>query len=289
MPSEVSTDFQAGKSGFDDIYDRADPYGYYDRLQQLSYEIPAHGTTIFRRLLDRMDDATTVLDLCCSYGINAALLNHTLDLDDLYEHYGSDERQALTDEGRVAADRSMFAEHLRGDAADVIGLDVAGNALAYGVSAGLLSEGLQADLESTPATDETATQLESADLVTVTGGIGYIGKNTFDRILDAAGDQLPWVAALSLRWVDFEPVHQSMERHGLKVDKADRYVVPQRRFTTPGERDAAFAGLASLGLEPTHVEEAGFHGAEFYLARPNDVADDFTIDEVVDGLVDQPV
>jgi hypothetical protein len=121
-------------------------------------------------------------------------------------------------------------------------------------------------------------------LVTVTGGIGYIGGRTFDRLLDAL-EQPPWVAALSLRWVDFEPVAEALDSHGLTTEKLDDFVVPQRRFTDSAERDFVLEQLSSQGLETTAVEQADRHGAELYVGRPKDAAAEVPIQELLADLL----
>ena len=42
------------------------------------------------------------MDVCCSYGINAALLKHELTLNDLYARYGSGELAGLSSEELTA-------------------------------------------------------------------------------------------------------------------------------------------------------------------------------------------
>lgn len=272
------------KADFSDIYTQPDPRSYHSTLAALDYQIPEHGCEIFEVLLDelRSDGATpAVLDVCCSYGINAALINHDLSLREFQEHY-RDAGDVSRDE-LIARDRAFFAERRRADPVAVTGLDASQPALDYAVEAGLLADGLSADLENgeLPTTDRD--RIRNVDLVTVTGGIGYIGGPTFDRILDAMDDP-PWVAALSLRWVDFEPVARAFERHGLVTEQLDDLVVPQRRFTND-EEQLVRAELAARGLEPTDVEIAGQHAADVYIARPAADASRAPAQEMLAGVL----
>lgn len=256
------------KADFTDVYGRPDPRAYYETLARLDYAIPAHGTEVFDAVLGELrepDTTPTVVDLCCSYGVNAALLNHDVTLTDIEEHYAAG--SGLSRRELVDRDREWFGDRRRSDAVDVIGLDVSQPAVDYAVDAGLLVSGVAADLEVTQLTEADASKLSDVDLVTVTGGIGYIDDATFDQVLDAA-DEMPWVAALTLRWVDFAPVADMLDSHGLVTERLDDFVVPQRRFAGADEERFVFEQLAAQGVEPTGVEEAGHHGAELYVARP---------------------
>jgi SAM-dependent methyltransferase len=157
----------------------------------LEYQAPAHGERVFGRLaqrrrehLDRKD--VVVLDLCCSYGINAALLNHDLTLNALYARYGSPELAALSTDELVLADRAFYGEHRRSQPVQVVGIDVADQAVAYAHRVGLHWAGSSENLEMENPSTALAHLLTGVDLITVTGGIGYITERTFDRVLKHA-------------------------------------------------------------------------------------------------------
>ena len=89
-----------------------------------------------------------MIDLCCGYGVNAALLNHDIDMKDLYDRCADGPDERLPVPAIVERDRSLFAGRRRSPIeAEVIGVDVAANALAYARDVGLLAEGLALDLE----------------------------------------------------------------------------------------------------------------------------------------------
>jgi SAM-dependent methyltransferase len=269
------------KADFTDIYVQPDPRAYYRTLGALDYEIPEHGCRAFHAVLDALRDRSespTVLDLCCSYGVNAALLNHDVTLDQVTDHYA--EGVGLSRQELIDRDSEWFSARRRSNAVDVIGLDASEAAIAYAVEAGLLVDGVTADLEAASLSESDQSKISDIDLVTVTGGVGYIGDQTFDHVLNAL-EHPPWVAALSLRWVDFDPVAETLDSHGLVVEKLDDFVVPQRRFADPDEQRFVLDQLASQGLDTTAVEEDGRHGAELYLARPTRDAADASIEELL--------
>jgi hypothetical protein len=169
----------------------------------------------------------------------------------------------------------------------VIGLDISRNALEYAVDVGLLADGIAADLESAePVPSEVTDLLGEASLVTVTGGVGYVNERTFETIV-AAADDPPWVAALTLRWIGFDPIAGALEEHGLVTERLDGYVVPQRRFADHQERRLVFEALDDHGLQPNPLEEAGWHCAELFVARPEDAAHQRSLPELFDGVLDR--
>lgn len=268
MPFAGESDYYQSKADFGDVYNQPDPRPYYRALGALDYEIPAHGAAVFDLLLDEMGGRAgkTVLDVCCGYSANAALLNYRIELTDLYEHYEHLEDAAADDVAE--SDRRWFAERSRPDAVSVVGLDVADNAVRYATHVGLLDQGVVADLETGQPDNETTQILAAADLVAVTGGIGYVGDKTFRTIVEASGDDPPWVAALCLRWVDYAPVAEALGDLGLVTERLEGYCVPQRRFAHDEERQAALSGLHLRGLDPAPELRLDAHCAELYVSRP---------------------
>ncbi|MGK5630422.1 hypothetical protein [Streptomyces sp. URMC 123] len=268
-----------GKTAFDDVYDRPDPRAYFRRLRPLAYRTPHHAQPVFRRLLAAHQEVTgaagppTVLDICCSYGVNAALINHELSLEELYARYTAPERAGLTTDELIDADRAFYAGRRLPSAAPVLGLDAAGRAVAYAERAGLLDRGFGEDLESADPGEELTRALPRVGLITVTGGIGYVTERTFARLLPhmAHGPEGVWVAAFVLRSVSFEPIAETLDGFGLVTEKLP-HTFAQRRFSDERERRAALAAVASAGLSPEGKEELGFHHCELFLARPGPVA-----------------
>lgn len=264
-----------GKASFDDVYDQPDPRAYYRSLSGLEYQIPGHAQGLFgylaRTLRERSPNGRLVAaDLCCSYGVNAALLNHDVTLAQLYERYGSAELQGLPADDVIAADRGFFADRRYAETVSFLGVDVAANAVAYATQVGLLDQGFAENLEEHAPSDALARGFADAALVTVTGGIGYITEATFDRLLRAREGQLPpWLAMFTLRWVDMDAIVGVLERHGLTTERLERRTFRQRRFADDRERDYVLGRLRELGLAPDGVETDGYHHTWLYLARPH--------------------
>lgn len=258
------------KASFEDVYDAPDPRPYMRTLSALDYEVPHHGQRVFSRLLDVLDRRpATVVDLCCSYGINAALYDGSVQLEELYARYIDPEVADLSREELVAAVRRFHAGRRREGAPRVVGVDVAGAAVGYAHEVGLLDVGIVADLERDEAPPELVDAVTDVDLVTVTGGIGYITHRTFARVLDAMPPgRPPWVAALCLRTVPYAPIAEALAERGLVTERLAGRTFPQRRFADDQERAYALEALAELGIDPAGKEAEGRYHVDVFLSRP---------------------
>jgi hypothetical protein len=272
---------KSGKASFDLIYDLEAPREYCRVLGGLDYLIPHHGQRLFRALAEArragaVQDRLKVVDVCCSYGINAALLKHEMTLGELYARYGSEELGGLSSEELAGADAAFYRERLRETPLEVVGLDVAQNAVSYGVSSGLLDGGFAENLEENEPTEELRRAVSGADLLTITGGVGYVSERTFERLLECiaggTGGRAPWIAALALRWVSYEEISEALSEYGLVTEKLEGHTFPQRRFLDTPEREYVLEELAKTGVDTTGKEETGWYHAEFYLSRPAEEA-----------------
>ncbi|MFC0844531.1 hypothetical protein ACFH04_12565 [Streptomyces noboritoensis] len=259
-----------GMTRFDDAYDQPDPRAYFRALRPWGYETPHHAQRVFRRLVAARTtyevEPVTVLDLCCSYGVNAALLQHDLTLDDLYARYTSARAAALTTAELTERDRSFYAARRRG-AVCVIGLDRAANAVSYARAVGLLAAGFAEDLEAAPPSRALLRAVRHTRLITVTGGASFLSARTFAPLL--ASIEVPvWVAAFVLRTGSYRAIAHSLAAYGLVTEKLVAPTFPQRRFTDERERRYAVDAVTAAGEDPRGKEgEGAFHTA-LYLSRP---------------------
>jgi carnitine O-acetyltransferase len=265
-----------GKVDLDHLYDQDDPRPYFRALRQLDYCIPQLAKPYFAKLVQDYCEAErvevpTVLDIGCSYGVNAALLRCDATIDELYERYADEAVEGLSRDELVVRDRTFVQS--RQDVAPMrfMGLDVSAPALAYAVDAGLLDGAVSADLESGPATDEQRTWFGRADLVVSTGCIGYVGERTIRQVADAAfaaRGRLPWMAHFVLRMFSYEPIAESLAELGYETVRIEG-AFKQRRFASPVERDAVLESLAEAGVDPAGLEEDGWLYAELHLSLPS--------------------
>lgn len=256
------------KADFSTIYAQPDPRAYFRTLRPLDYQVPQHAKPVIESVMDAAG-TTTLLDVCCSYGINAALLRLDVDLETLGARAADPARADLAPETVMASDARFHAAHLRRPDVTVLGLDASAPAIDYGVRTGLLADGWAEDLEAAEPSASVVTGLADVGLVVCTGGVGYVGRDTFARILDAVdrpGDL--WLAVFVLRVFDYAEIAAVFEPHGLVTEKLPG-TYPQRRFADRDEQDAAIQDVRARGLDPTGREAAGWYHADCWLTRPH--------------------
>ena len=276
-----------GKADFGDIYNRPDAREYFEVLGAHEYVIPQHGAAAFWRLLQRRAEVTdaqdpTVLDVCCSYGIGGALFKTDLELDQLYAHYASPLLEDAPSEHVMDLDRKLLEQHLLADAPTVIGIDIADQAVQYGVNVGFLDDGVAENLETSDPSPRLADLLSEVDLITTTGGIGYVGHRTFDRLM-AHCPRDPWVAAFCLTAYDFDPIASVLAERGYQTEQSGRSF-PQRRFVDESEKEWIVNEVAGRGLDPAVAESDDFLMANFFLARPTNQVEECPLADLIPEL-----
>ncbi|MFD7165778.1 hypothetical protein [Streptomyces violascens] len=260
-----------GMVQFGELYDQPDPRAYFRVLGPLEYRTPGHAQDIFRRLrsaLDTMGEGPplTVLDLCCSYGINAALLNHDVTLDELYERYTSHEAASMSTAQLADWDREFFDARRRSDRVRVVGLDIAPRAVAYGRAVGLLAEGFAENLEEGPPSPALRRAVRETRLITLTGGTSFLSRRTFRPLLSAARGPV-WVASFVLRTTPYAEIAGCLAAFGLATERAAP-TFPQRRFTDERERRYAVDTVTAAGHDPEGKESDGYFHTALHLSRP---------------------
>ena len=269
------TDFdldETGKIDLTAIYDRPDPRDYYQTLTNLDYRIPAEAAPIFRRVIEversvRQRRLLKLLDVGCSYGVNAAILKHGQALPDLFRAYSASATGALSRRELLARDRATYRRSAEPAELTVIGLDPATRAVGYAREAGILDDFLTADLETQAPTAAERALLANVDLVISTGAIGYVGAPTFVQILEAA-ERRPWLALFTLRMFSFDAIGEALKERGYGVFKLSGNTFRQRHFADGKERAEVFANLDALGIDPDGCESDGWYHAEFFFAHP---------------------
>ncbi|ADP80614.1 methyltransferase type 12 [Pseudofrankia inefficax] len=285
-------DFDAtGKVSLEHVYNQPDPRAYFRTLRTLDYRLPQLAKPYFSKIIDecqetRPDQRLRVLDVGCSYGVNAALLKFDVAMDDLYDRYAGEDSLAVDANTRaalVARDRALATARDGATDIEVVGLDASGPALSYALDAGFLDDALHADLESRDPTEPERARLAGVDLVISTGCLGYVTGRTLTRIVTAAtggsaapgpGETagggrpgLPWMAHFTLRMFPFDPIAETLAGFGYQTVAVDR-MFEQRRFASPQERDQVLATLAGVGVDPRGLEADGWLYAQLFISRP---------------------
>jgi SAM-dependent methyltransferase len=261
------TSTEENKSDFSTIYGRPDPRAYFRALAPLRYQVPQHALPVIEAVL-AASGARTVLDVCCSYGINGALLRHDVDLDEIGAR-ATDTDPAVAPADLITSDRAFYASRVRRPDLAVVGLDASAPAIDYAVRTGLLADGWAEDLESADPSPALAEGLRDVGLVVCTGGVGYIGHRTFERVAAAVGKPRElWLAVFVLRVFGYDEIAAALARHGLVTERLPGVTFPQRRFADRDEAEAALHDVTARGLDPAGKEAEGWYHADCYLTRP---------------------
>ena len=278
-----------GKIDLTNIYDRLDPRQYYSTLGELDYLIPEAAKPVFQTVIDayrktRDQEKVRIIDVGCSYGVNAALLKCDLEMDQLYGLYGSRSSLNTSHDNLLKRDKSFLEASVKDPNLEVVGLDASRNAITYAVAANLLDDGIAENLESGPPSPEAAAVLDEADLVISTGCIGYIGENTLKRIVEVNAPRRPWMVHFVLRMFPFDEVETALGELGYLTDKVESRVFPQRRFASQEEQDQVLKRLAELGIDSDGLESDDWYYAEAYVSRPADELSSLSVTRA--GLAD---
>ncbi|MBO0804801.1 MAG: class I SAM-dependent methyltransferase [Nocardiopsaceae bacterium] len=257
------------KANFTDIYTQPDPRRYYKVLSRLDYQIPRRALPVFREVLEvsrRDGRSRTVLDVCCSYGVNSAHLFAPDDRQPAAAWYADREKGRLSPEELAEADRHRYAGRHGG--LTVLGLDASAPAIGYARRAGLLTWGWAEDLESGDPSPELAAGIADTELIISTGGVGYVTRRTFERLLRVmrAPENL-WLAIFVLRVFDYSPIADLLASYGLVTENLGT-TFRQRRFANDAERAAALHDVRRRGLDPAGKEASGWFHTDCFLTRP---------------------
>jgi SAM-dependent methyltransferase len=262
-----------GKISFDHIYTAPDPRPFFGTLRRVGYEIPQLAKPYFAKLIgEHPAERPTVLDVGCSYGVNAALQRCDATMDDLYAHYTDSAVRALDHAALVEADR----KRIRTGNPRFYGLDSSAPALEYALSAGFLDEAIHADFERDAPDGTQQKLLDDVDVVISTGCVGYVTEKTLTRIARGAR---PWMAHFVLRMFSYEPVAESLAELGYETTSVDG-VFRQRQFASAEEQAQILDTLSAAGVDPTGLESDGWLYARLYVSRPGGSAElDFSDEE----------
>jgi SAM-dependent methyltransferase len=259
------------KANFDDIYGQEDPRAYFSVLGALDYMIPDIAEPIIRQIVGARAKETAaapvVLDIGCSYGINAALHRFPLTFNMLRNRYAKRELATVRPLELARLDRNFYASWPEIGQARFIGLDMSEPAIQYARNVGLLEAGIAANLEQNPLRADDAELLRSANILLSTGCVGYVTHTTYRRVLDAL-DTLPWIVSFVLRMFPYDRMAAALEGYGLVTERLAGATFVQRRFRDVDEFKRSLAVLADLGVDTAGFEADGRFQAELFVSRP---------------------
>ena len=280
------TKLNEAKADLEHIYNQRDPRAYFRELSKLDYDIPGAAKPLFEKLIARLkarqEKTVRVLDLGCSYGVNAAMLKHDMTMPELYAHWAPNQFADADADEVLAHDKRFFSERDDPDRIEVIGLDQAANAVTFAEESGLIDEGVVANLEVQQLPELAKEGLAPVDLVTSTGCIGYVTERTFEQLLPVVTTgRAPWIANFVLRLFPFDEIERALAKWGYRTEKLEGRTFAQRRFVSEDEQQKVVQLLRDSGIDPVGKEANGYLHAEFYLSRPTEDASQASLSELL--------
>lgn len=272
------------KAVFDEVYTMTDPRSYFSVLGALDYMIPDVAEPIIRQLFDARaryhGDENTVLDIGCSYGINAAIHRFPVNFASLRQRYARREMMELDAEELIRLDRSFYSSWPEVGLGRFIGVDISEPAIRYANAVGLHTNGIAVDLESGPLLARDAAVIAPANVLLSTGAVGYVTDRTYGKLLDALTTQ-PWIISFVLRMFPYDRFIAAFAERGMVTEKLTGSTFVQRRFRDEEEFERSLNALKAHGIDTSGFEADGLFQAELFVARPEADAKAMPLDDIV--------
>jgi SAM-dependent methyltransferase len=279
---EIKT-INANKAAFDDIYIAPDPRQYFSVLGSLNYMIPDVAEPVLRQILAAkaaMHGASTVLDIGCSYGINAATHRFPVNFTSLLQRYARREMMDVLPDTLIDLDKKFYASWPDIGAARFIGFDISPEAIHYASRTGLHDAGVVADLENNDLMPEQVRTIAPANVLLSTGSVGYVTHRTYRKLMDVVGDRA-WAISFVLRMFPYDDFITAFAERGMVTEKLTSATFVQRRFRDEDEFSQCLASMEKRGLDTAGFEAEGLFHAELFLSRPKADAEAAPLEEIV--------
>lgn len=176
--AEIKTDEK--KQHFDDIYVEKNPVAFKERIiDALDYVSDDFNRQTFDRLIlpwcrEKAPGAEPLhyVDLCCCFGNTTLAIAHGMDVAGIRENWRD-------------AESCRQAARPRRLPLLTTGIDISGNALAYGKAAGIFDRTIEVDLNSPAPESKTAviTAMAEADLVISTASLVYLDIPAIEALI----------------------------------------------------------------------------------------------------------
>jgi hypothetical protein len=271
MSREVSNNLNGSKHDFTPTYNNRWPDRYLRAHRQLDYVIPQQARAVFEPLIERCMKARRkkrlkIVDVGCSYGINASLLNHRISLDELYVEAAT--RTGVLSSRDIEKHKAYFAERPRRDDLSIIGLDPSVRATHYALRTGLIDAAVTSNLELADMSDAEASLIRDADLIISTGCVGYVTDRTFRRLYTAASASRPWVGCFVMHPFSYDGIAETLTAFGLATQEMPELQQRQRRFSTQKEKRTILKSMKQSKMDDRYERSTGYIYASFHLSVP---------------------
>ncbi|TCM48345.1 hypothetical protein C8J36_11445 [Rhizobium sp. PP-F2F-G48] len=271
---EVRHDLNGSKHDFTPTYNNRWPDRYLRAHRQLDYIIPQQAKSVFEPLIERCMQARQktrlkIIDVGCSYGINASLLSHRISLDELYVEAAP--RTGVLSTRDIDKHRAYFTDRPRRGDLSIIGLDPSKRAVEYAMRAGLIEAAVTSNLEHQDISDSEAELIRDADLIISTGCIGYVTDRTFRRLYTATAASRPWVASFVMHPFTYSAIAETLTGFGLATQEMPELLQRQRRFSTQKEKRVILNAMKMLKMDDRFERSTSYIYASFHLSVPTGI------------------
>ena len=239
------------KLSFAELYCSTHPLPYLTEMRRLHYDLPtACSSYIDAAIKDFLSTkkkenalvTCAVLDIGCSYGLNAARFLHGENVEGWYARLSS-LREAISLDTAATCDRFFFSRNQDPQQTFFDGLDTSVNALNYAKNVGLLRRTYNCNLEN--PLENVPDDFPHYDIWIATGCVGYISEQSFRKLLEV---QRPTAIVFScLRAVDSSKILLCFQEFGYRVDVVNGLPVSQRIFDDGEEVSTPHASTRYCG------------------------------------------
>ncbi|MEQ3552579.1 hypothetical protein WIS52_19065 [Pseudonocardia nematodicida] len=257
-------DFMSTKLDFSNVYSSSSPVPLIELYRNLDYVVPYHVEHFVARLIDRLAlrhalATPRVVDIGCSYGLSALMLQQGRQYDDI-----STVDLELWHHRPETAPKSPTGK----TGIEVFGVDPSAAAIDFCQRTSVQRWSWAGDLERDDLPAEYCQVAKQANFILSSGAYGYITERSVCRILDQIEDPgRCWIGNFALTPLDYRSSAMAFADYGYKTE-ASPFLFPHRRFSSKQERDGTVATLREAGLDASVEERTGYLHTRFYLSRP---------------------
>lgn len=260
-------------TNYDEVYDLPDVRGWYRAMDQDGFESAQHASDVFRAILAELKrtrglSSAVVTDFASGYGIATTLMRHSATLEDVLSRYRlpafADTRPADV----IEADRVWLAGLKDENQDRYAGVDVAGNALAYGQAVGIFDAIFPENLQQSAPSAALTAWLAECDLVVECGSVAHMMPGAMENLMRATQQRGAWIVITPIRGNDRAEALELMADYGRTVELLDIPPFRHRPFVSEAERATGITNARARGHDTSGFEDRGHLYAQVYLARP---------------------
>lgn len=281
QPGDLPRFISQGKHDFSSEYNNPSPRPLISVYRDLDYVVPYHVEHFIDALVAKACETAsrshaTLIDIGCSYGINALLLKHGVSyekLTGLILDPNASDRQIIGSLRKLTAKKSRMT---------VIGTDTSTEAINFCKAINVQDGDLLCNLEVEDVPSGAREMLASAMFILSSGVYGYISERTIGKLLAAVRDPgALWICNFALKPLDYRGTSEMLSSYGFVTETAP-VLFPHRRFTSGSELAATVSFNAETGNDSTAETGNGYLHTRLYISRPARVAERYPLSEFWD-------